>query len=200
MAMLTATLDKKKRAPHGQMNNKLEEIDKPRGFDRNLPIERILGATDCKGDLLFLVQWLGCDEYDLLPVAEINERDPASVIAYYEERSSIVRRCEARAAAKAQIDRDLADPQRRAMVVAEVVGESVEMEETTVNTEEGAGEGEITESVQEESVPEVSADVQMPEEEEVEGEAAGVVEELATTVEEAEVPTEPIPDDIQIPM
>lgn len=110
-------MDKKKRAYAYGQKNKLEEIDKPRGFDRNLPIERILGATDCKGVLMFLLKWVGCDEYDLLPVSEINERDPATVIAYYEARSPLVRKCVEKAAIQAEINgRSVEGPQEEAKV------------------------------------------------------------------------------------
>ncbi|KAL9695900.1 hypothetical protein quinque_015185 [Culex quinquefasciatus] len=76
---------------------KLEEITKPRGYERGLALARIVGATDCGGELMFLVQWSGTDEMDILAAATVNERDPATVIAYYEAKSKVVEKAKERA-------------------------------------------------------------------------------------------------------
>lgn len=76
---------------------KLDEITKPRGYERALPLARIVGATDCGGELMFLVQWSGTDEMDILPAAVVNERDPEVVIGYYEAKSKIVEKAKERA-------------------------------------------------------------------------------------------------------
>ena len=75
---------------------RIEEIEKPRGYDRNLTIKRICGATDCTGEILFLIQWEGCDELDLIPAYDVNEHDPATVIAFYEERCPLTKKAKDR--------------------------------------------------------------------------------------------------------
>lgn len=66
--------------------NKLEEIQKARGYDRELDFDKIVGATDCTGNLMFLVKWINCDEYDLLSATEVRDKSPQHVISYYEQR------------------------------------------------------------------------------------------------------------------
>jgi hypothetical protein len=48
--------------------------------------DKIIGATDTSGDLMFLVKWRGTEDADLVPAKIANVKIPQTVITFYEER------------------------------------------------------------------------------------------------------------------
>lgn len=56
------------------------------GYGRGLEIEKILGATDAYGELMFLIKWQTVEKPELVPARIVNIKSPQQVIRFYEER------------------------------------------------------------------------------------------------------------------
>lgn len=80
---MSASTEKKKRV---ERKNRLDEIKKPRGYERGLLVDEIVGVTDYTGDLLYLIRWRDCNELDLLPSSEVNDKSPQEVLKFNEKR------------------------------------------------------------------------------------------------------------------
>ncbi|XP_061103231.1 chromobox protein homolog 3b isoform X2 [Conger conger] len=63
-----------------------QEAGSPAGLLSQLEPERIIGSTDRKGELMFLVKWKGTEEVALLSSREASARWPQVVITFYEEK------------------------------------------------------------------------------------------------------------------
>uniref|UniRef100_A0A1A8NLW7 Chromobox homolog 3b n=2 Tax=Nothobranchius pienaari TaxID=704102 RepID=A0A1A8NLW7_9TELE len=65
-----------------------ELSDTPINLSTYLEPECIIGSTDRKGELMFLVKWKNSDDVALLPAREASLRCPQVVIDFYEQKLS----------------------------------------------------------------------------------------------------------------
>lgn len=63
-----------------------EQSDAPTNLSTYLEPECIIGSTDRKGELMFLVKWKNSDDVALLPAREASARCPQVVIDFYEQK------------------------------------------------------------------------------------------------------------------
>uniref|UniRef100_A0A8C7WZG5 Chromobox homolog 3b n=1 Tax=Oryzias sinensis TaxID=183150 RepID=A0A8C7WZG5_9TELE len=63
-----------------------DQSDAPTDLSNYLEPECIIGSTDRKGELMFLVKWKNSEDVALLPAREASTRCPQVVIDFYEQK------------------------------------------------------------------------------------------------------------------
>ncbi|KAK9504021.1 hypothetical protein O3M35_010464 [Rhynocoris fuscipes] len=83
--------EKKEKPVSNSKTRKLDTADseapqKVRGWSRGLDPEKIIGATDASGELMFLMKWKNSEDPELIASKIANTMWPQLVIKFYEER------------------------------------------------------------------------------------------------------------------
>jgi len=91
---IETTTNSNKRPARDSIDQQQQELDAAKkskrandfGYGRGLEIEKILGATDVYGELMFLIKWQSTDKPELVPARIANVKSPQHVIRFYEDR------------------------------------------------------------------------------------------------------------------
>lgn len=77
---------KRKLVDESNAKKKRRRDKKTNGFDKGMTAEEILGATETRGEVHFLIKWKGVNDAELVPAKVANIKIPQMVIAFYAAR------------------------------------------------------------------------------------------------------------------
>lgn len=83
---LTRTPQTARAEENGNSKRTSQPVDKSNGFDRDMTPDRVLGASDVTGELVFLIKFKDQDGAEMIPARIANVKCPQLVIQFYEER------------------------------------------------------------------------------------------------------------------
>lgn len=64
-----------------------QAIQRVKGFDRNLPVERIVGScTDERDQVFFFIKWKDLERLELVELKEVEQKAPHELLSWYRER------------------------------------------------------------------------------------------------------------------